>query len=146
MTFGIGNGKYRFSASGARYAVAGYAFGTHIIEPDRTIRDVFEPELAPQWGYRTCGCIPATAGNEFSNLDILVAAGLNGELDVSPAGALQIAARPAAPWLAETVGAGGQSWLCPGWRQALPGPEAGGAPRAAGAVPRNAASSRVVTA
>lgn len=106
MTLEIGSGKFQFSTGDARLAVAGYAFGTRVIEPDRTMAGAFEPELAPLWGYRTYDCVPASAGDDFSNLDILVAAGLNGRLDISAVGALQVAARRAAPWLARAVRAG----------------------------------------
>lgn len=66
----------------------------------------FRPELAARWGYRTYDCMPASAGDEFSDLDIVVAAGLNGQLNISAVGALQMAVRRAAPWLAEAAHAG----------------------------------------
>jgi len=80
----------------AKAAVAGYAFA---------VREVGE-ERAPRWGYRTFDCVPASPGPDFSDLDILVAAGLNGELDVAAIGALQLATRRAAPYLAEAADRG----------------------------------------
>jgi hypothetical protein len=106
VTLEIGSRKFRFSTSDARLAVGGYAFGTRVIEPDRTMAGAFKPELAPRWGYRTYDCVPASADDDFSDLDILVAAGLNGQLDISAVGALQVAVQRAAPWLAEAACAG----------------------------------------
>jgi hypothetical protein len=63
----------------------------------------FEPELAPCWGYRTYDCIPASAGDDFSDVDILVASGLNGQLNITAVGALQVAVRRAATWLAHAA-------------------------------------------
>lgn len=54
-------------------------------------------------GYRTYDCVPASPGPEFGDLDILVAAGLNGELDVAAIGALHLATRRAPPCLAEAA-------------------------------------------
>jgi hypothetical protein len=103
MAFEIGRSKFRFSASDARLAVAGYAFGMRVIEPDRKMAGVFQPEQVPRWGYRTYDCIPASAPDDFSDLDILVAAGLNGQLDVRAVGALRAAVKRASPWLAEAA-------------------------------------------
>jgi Family of unknown function (DUF6308) len=92
----------------ARLAVAGYAFGTRPVPSGRRkeFRGAFGQEQAPRWGYRTYDCIPASAGDAVSDLDVLVAAGLNGHLDVASVGALQLAARRAAVPLAEASRAG----------------------------------------
>lgn len=60
----------------------------------------------PRWAYRTFGCIPASPGADFSDLDILVAAGLNAQPDVNAIGALQLATRKAAPYLATAAARG----------------------------------------
>lgn len=108
MTFEIGRGTFRFAAADARLALAGYAFGTREIQPSRApaLRDAFERELAPRWGYLTYDCVRPSAGDDFSDQDILVAAGLNGRLDVAAFGALQLATRRAAPALADAAQAG----------------------------------------
>ena len=97
MTISIARGRWKFSLDEAKVAVAGYAFA------DRAIGR----EQAPRWGYRTYDCIPASPGPEFNDLDILVAAGLNGRLDVSAIGALRTATRRAGSLLA-TAAARGQ--------------------------------------
>jgi Family of unknown function (DUF6308) len=88
--------RWTITLDEAKAAVAGYAFA---------VREVGE-ERAPRWGYRTYDCVPASPGPDFSDLDILVAAGLNGELDVAAIGALQLATRRAAPYLAEAADRG----------------------------------------
>src|SRR5258706_15854021 len=80
MSITIGAGKWQVNPKDAKLAVAGYAFGT------REITGPSGSEQAPRWGYRTYDCIAASAGQEFSHLDILVAAGLNGRLDVASVG------------------------------------------------------------
>jgi hypothetical protein len=75
--------RWTIALDEAKAAVAGYAFA---------VCEVGD-ELAPRWAYRTYDCIPASPGPDFSDLDILVAAGLNGELDVAAIGALQLATR-----------------------------------------------------
>jgi hypothetical protein len=103
VTFEIGAGRYRFSLKDARLAVAGYAFGTREIAPPSTpkiLRGAFEPELVPRWGYRTFDCIPASEGEAFSDSDILVAAGLNGRLDVDSVAALRVATTRATGFVA----------------------------------------------
>ena len=90
MSIRIGAGRWEISLDDAKAAVAGYAFA------ERKAGD----ELAPRWGYRTFDCIPASPGAGFSDLDILVAAGLNAQLGVNAIGALQVATRQAGPLLA----------------------------------------------
>jgi hypothetical protein len=85
--------RWTIALDEAKAAVAGYAFA---------VREVGD-ELAPRWAYRTYDCMPASPGPDFSDLDILVAAGLNGELDVAAIGALQLATRRAGPYLAQAA-------------------------------------------
>jgi hypothetical protein len=97
MVIEIGVGQFRISPEDARLAVAGYAFGTREIRPSpKAFSGAFEQELASRWGYRTYDCIPASEDNEFTDLDILVAAGLNGRLGVDSVAALKLATGRAA--------------------------------------------------
>jgi Family of unknown function (DUF6308) len=86
----IGARQWEISLDDAQAAVAGYAFAVQ----------KFGKEHTPKWGYRTFDCIPASPGAEFSHLDILVAAGLNAQLDVDAINALRLATRRAQPYLA----------------------------------------------
>jgi hypothetical protein len=106
--FEIGNKRYRFGAGDARLALAGYAFGSREVMPSRAkiLRGAFSRELAPVWGYRTYDCVLPSTGEDFSDLDILVAAGLNGRLDAPAVAALQLATRRAFPALADAASAG----------------------------------------
>ncbi len=96
MSISLAAQRWTITLDEAKAAVAGYAFA---------VREVGD-ELAPRWGYRTYDCVPASPGPDFSDLDILVAAGLNGELDVAAIGALHLASRRAAPYLAQAAGRG----------------------------------------
>jgi Family of unknown function (DUF6308) len=146
MTFQICGGKFRFSVADARLAVAGYAFGTRSVLPGQAgvLRGAFEPEPAPRWGYRTYDCVAASTGDDFTDLDILVASGLNGRLDVASVGALQLACRRAAHPLAKATLAGEDFanltcgelaarpaeattgwWLSEAWRQMMATPDVG---------------------
>jgi Family of unknown function (DUF6308) len=101
MSITVGKGARSASMEEARAVIAGYAFGTEKIQgPFR------QPVLRPRWAYRTYDCIAASEGDEFSDVDVLVAAGLNGRLDVPAIGALQLAVRQAAQPLAEATAAG----------------------------------------
>jgi hypothetical protein len=91
MTIMIGSGARTSTMDEAKAAVAGYAFGTaETAGPSGT-------ELRPRWAYRTYDCIPASPGETFSDLDILVAAGLNARLTAWSIAAAQLAVRRAAP-------------------------------------------------
>jgi hypothetical protein len=57
-------------------------------------------------GLRTYDCVPACPGPDFGDVDILVADGLNGGLDVAAIAALHLATRRAAPYLAEAADQG----------------------------------------
>lgn len=98
MAIEIGVGQFQISPDDARLAVAGYAFGTRQLRPSpqKVFSGAFEQELAARWGYRTYDCIPASEDTEFTDLDILVAAGLNGRLGVDSVAALKLATERAA--------------------------------------------------
>ena len=96
MSISIAGKRWTITLDEAKAAVSGYAFAVRKVNG----------ELAPRWAYRTYDCIPASSGPDFSDLDILVAAGLNGELDVAAIGALQLATRRAGPYLAQAAAAG----------------------------------------
>lgn len=93
MSISIARRRWTITLDEAKAAVGGYAFA---------VREV-NAELAPRWAYRTYDCIPASSRPDFSDLDILVAAGLNGDLDVAAIGALQLATRRAGPYLARAA-------------------------------------------
>lgn len=93
MSIRIGAGRWEISLDDAKAAATGYAFAGRKTGNGQ----------APKWGYRTFDCIPPSPGADFSDLDILVAAGLNAQLGVNAIGALQVATRQAAPLLAEAA-------------------------------------------
>jgi hypothetical protein len=90
----IASGRWAIPLENAKAAVAGYAFAT---------RPVHEQDRAPKWAYKTYDCVPASPGEDFSDLDIFVADGLNAHLDVNAVGALQVAVRRAARDLADAA-------------------------------------------
>lgn len=80
-----------FSMDDARAAVAGYAFGTLVIatklqEPSYGVPPTAKPRR--RWAYASYDCIPASPGPELSDLDLLVASGLNSRLDVASVNSL----------------------------------------------------------
>ena len=104
MSIRIGAGRWEIPLDDAKAAVAGYAFAEQELGE----------EQAPKWGYRTFDCIPASPGAEFSDLDILVAAGLNAQLDVNAIVALRLATgRAQHTWLPRRSGSR-SSPNCPG--------------------------------
>jgi hypothetical protein len=64
-------------------AVREYAFGTVTIDPDPQFPGAFAPHTVPRYAYRTYDCIPASDGPGFSDLDLLVTAGLNARIDMT---------------------------------------------------------------
>ena len=134
MSISLAAERWTIGLDEVKAAVAGYAFA---------VRDVGD-ERAPRWAYRTYDCVPASPGPDFSDLDIMVAAGLNGELDVAAIGALHLATRRAGPYLAQAAGrgqefgrltlgeladnppAGTAGWLLnEAWKQMMSTPDAG---------------------
>jgi len=97
MAIEIGVGQFHISPDDARLAVLGYAFGTREVRPSpKAFSGAFEQELAPRWGYCTHDCIARSDDTEFTDLDVLVAAGLNGRLGVDSVAALKLATGRAA--------------------------------------------------
>jgi Family of unknown function (DUF6308) len=72
-----------YSATEALHAVREYAFGTATIDPDPRFPNAFAPHPVPRYAYRTYDCIPASDGPQFSDLDLLVTAGLNARIDMA---------------------------------------------------------------
>lgn len=54
-----------------------------IIDPDRRFPDAFASHTVPRYAYRAYDCVPASDGSRFSDLDLLVTAGLNARVDMT---------------------------------------------------------------
>lgn len=75
--------------------IAGYAFAQVEDPPGRSPDGRYAPDPPthrPRWGYRTYDCVPPTGGHRLAGVDLLIAAGLNGDLTVGRVGAIQAAA------------------------------------------------------
>jgi len=81
--FSLAGGAAAYSATQALDAVRKYAFGTVMIDPDPRFPDAFAPHAVPRYAYRTYDCVPASDGPCFSDLDLLVTAGLNARIDMT---------------------------------------------------------------
>lgn len=79
----------------ARSVLAGYAFETETVEKRN------HETTRPRWGYRTYDCIPPDPGPTLGPIDLLVAAGLNGRVNVKRMASLLQAAEPAGAALAK---------------------------------------------
>jgi hypothetical protein len=96
--FALAGGAVRYTVEEARRATAGYAFATDPLSPGAGATGAFPIEDVPRWGYRTYDCVEASPQAEFTDLDVFVPAGLNGELTMRRCAALRAAAnRAAAP-------------------------------------------------
>lgn len=87
--------------------IVGYAFAEVIPGPDWSPpeRHALEPKTArPRWGYRTYDCIPTSPGPELAGVDLVIAAGLNGDLTVGRVGAIKAAAPQVSEHLASLEG------------------------------------------
>lgn len=80
--FRLVSGKVTYSDDEALETVSRYAFSTEAIAPSQDFPEAFAPHEVPRYGYRTYDCVPASSGPEFTDLDLLVSAGLNADLDV----------------------------------------------------------------
>jgi hypothetical protein len=60
-----------------------YAFDTMTIGPNPQFPGAFAPHTVPRYAYRTYDCVPASDGPGFSDLDLLVTAGLNARMDMT---------------------------------------------------------------
>ncbi len=81
--FGLAGGAVTYSAAEALDAVGEYAFGIVPIDPDPRFPGTFAPHAVPRYAYRTYDCVPASDGPGFSDLDLLVTAGLNARVDMT---------------------------------------------------------------
>ena len=59
-----------------------YAFATETLKPAAAFPAAFVPEEVPRFAYRAYHCVPASEGPEFTDLDLLVIAGLNARIDM----------------------------------------------------------------
>ncbi|WP_155387636.1 DUF6308 family protein [Catellatospora paridis] len=62
--------------------VSAYAFATETLDPGPRFPYAFTPHPVPRYGYRTYDCVPSSPGPAFTDLDLLVSAGLNADLNV----------------------------------------------------------------
>ncbi len=81
--FSLAGGAAAYSAAEALDTVREYAFGTVTIDPDSRFPGAFEPHTVPRYAYRTYDCVPASDGRGFTDLDLLVTAGLNARIDMT---------------------------------------------------------------
>jgi Family of unknown function (DUF6308) len=79
----LAGGAAAYSAAEALDAVREYAFGTVMIDPDPLFPGAFASHTVPRYAYRTYDCVPASDGARFSDLDLLVIAGLNARIDMT---------------------------------------------------------------
>ena len=82
MVFSLAGGAVVYSAAEAFETVCHYAFDTETVEPTAEFRDVFTQQVVPYFAYRTYDCVTASDGPGFTDLDLLVSAGLNARIDV----------------------------------------------------------------
>jgi hypothetical protein len=88
-------GKISYELQDAQRVLAGYAFG------QAPMRSPKGHELSrARWGYRTYDCVPPASSHELEPIDILVAAGLNGRLDVRSVASMMAVASEAGSALA----------------------------------------------
>jgi Family of unknown function (DUF6308) len=84
-----------YSVEDAFRALVGYAFATYEAKTKPGWGDSQVMQL-PVWAYRTYDCVPASDGNDFSDLDVLVLSGLNVRLTAGAIAQLRWAASRAA--------------------------------------------------
>jgi Family of unknown function (DUF6308) len=79
LRFDLVGGAVVYPDLDALATVCRYAFATVILQPNQNPRSrgAFPPHQVPLFAYRTYDCIPASPGPSFSDLDLLVIAGLN---------------------------------------------------------------------
>ena len=81
--FRLAGGAATYSTADAFDAVREYAFGTVTVDPDPRFPGAFAPHAVPRYAYRTYDCVPASDGPGFTDLDLLVTAGLNARIDMT---------------------------------------------------------------
>jgi hypothetical protein len=82
MVFSLAGGAVVYRVAEAFNTVCAYAFDTETVEPAAGFRDIFSPQVVPRFAYRTYDCIAASDGPGFTDLDLLVSAGLNARIDM----------------------------------------------------------------
>jgi hypothetical protein len=83
VVFNLAGGAAAYSVDDAFDAVREYAFATVPIAADARFPDAFEPHEVPKYAYRAYDCVPASPGRRFTDLDLLVGAGLNARIDMT---------------------------------------------------------------
>ena len=81
--FKLAGGAAVYSTAQALDTVGRYAFDTVVLAAGKRFPDAFKPHKIPRYAYRTYDCVPASLGPGFSDLDLLVGAGLNARIDVA---------------------------------------------------------------
>lgn len=81
--FSLAGGAAVYSAAEALDTVGKYAFSTVLIDPGPRFRGTFASHTVPRYAYRTYDCVLASDGARFSDLDLLVIAGLNARVDMT---------------------------------------------------------------
>jgi len=139
--FSLAGGAAAYSAAEALDAVSEYAFDTVVIDSDPRFPGAFASHTVPRYAYRTYDCVPVSDGARFSDLDLLVIAGLNARIDMTTSARLRSFADRAADHLdaahrmqpdflqlhRDDVGdgppEGSAGWhLCQAWRQGMATP------------------------
>jgi Family of unknown function (DUF6308) len=80
--FKLADGTVKYRDEDALTTVCKYAFDVGALNPKRRYKGTFPEESVPMYAYRTYDCIPASSGSSFSDLDLLVTAGLNARIDM----------------------------------------------------------------
>jgi hypothetical protein len=81
LMFRLAGSSAVYSYDEARATVESYALATREIAPKKRWADAFEVEQIRLSGYWTYDCVPPSEGVLFSDLDLLVTAGLNARVD-----------------------------------------------------------------
>lgn len=81
--FSLAGGSASYSAAEALDTVRKYAFDTVVIGPDARFLGAFPSHTVPRYAYRTYDCVPTSDSARFSDLDLLVIAGLNARVDMT---------------------------------------------------------------
>ncbi len=144
MAFTLAGGHVIYPDPDALATVCHYAFATELLQPRPGFPEAFPAQVVPRYAYRTYDCIPAWPGPDFTDLDLLVTAGLNAGITVSVLVRLRSFADRAAGLLdtayqmqpdfrslrRDQVGTsppqGSAGWhLCKAWEQGMATPELG---------------------
>ncbi|MEV5632056.1 DUF6308 family protein [Micromonospora tulbaghiae] len=97
--FTLAGGAVIYPQAEALDTIRSYALDTRSLAPGTRFPDAFATHKVPAYAYRTYDCVPASPGPLFSDLDLLITAGLNARLDVPAIAALRNFADRAANYL-----------------------------------------------